>query len=183
MVMLDESQLDSQGAARPKRKHVSTKPPLLTRDLLDGRTNVAKAFDQKVRDIQADLAGRDALSTTPPGKRVRELWCVVGRRGGKSRVAAALAVFLALFTKHKLAHGERGMVLVLAASIEQARVVFGYAKALTSTATSMTKQSRLPLTTAARCNCRRSVAKSTRREQRRNDHREYRRPDGDQGDI
>ena len=44
-------------------------------------------------------------------------------------MAAAIAVYLACFVKHKLARGERGMVLVLAASQEQARVVFGYAKA------------------------------------------------------
>jgi hypothetical protein len=27
-----------------------------------------------------------------PARRVRELWCLIGRRGGKSRIAAALAV-------------------------------------------------------------------------------------------
>jgi hypothetical protein len=57
---------------------------------------------------------------------VRELWAVVGRRGGKSRIAALIAVYLALFATHRLAAGERGLVLVLAASIEQAGVVFGY---------------------------------------------------------
>src|SRR5262245_24784564 len=64
-----------------------------------------------------------------PLKRVRELWVIAGRRGGKSRMAAALAVFFALFVKHKLAGGERGMVLVLAASMEQAKVVFNYVAA------------------------------------------------------
>src|SRR5262245_54952472 len=48
-----------------------------------------------------------------PAQRVRELWAIVGRGGGKSRMAAALAVFLALFQKHKLARGEVGYVLVL----------------------------------------------------------------------
>jgi phage terminase large subunit-like protein len=38
-----------------------------------------------------------------PIKRVRELWCIIGRRGGKSRMAAALACYFALFVKHKLA--------------------------------------------------------------------------------
>ncbi|TIP99767.1 MAG: terminase, partial [Mesorhizobium sp.] len=33
----------------------------------------------------------------PPHKRVRELWCIIGRRSGKSRVAAALADFIAAF--------------------------------------------------------------------------------------
>jgi hypothetical protein len=61
-----------------------------------------------------------------PKKRVRELWIVAGRRGGKSRIAAALAIYFSCFVKHKLSAGERGMVLVLAASREQAQVVFQY---------------------------------------------------------
>lgn len=65
----------------------------------------------------------------PPTRRVRELWAVVGRRGGKSRVAALIADYVALFVKHKLAPGEVGMVLVLAASKDQATVVFNYALA------------------------------------------------------
>jgi hypothetical protein len=62
----------------------------------------------------------------PPKRRVRELWCVAGRRSGKSRMAAATAIYLALFVKHRLAPGEKGMALVLAGSIEQAKAVFGY---------------------------------------------------------
>src|SRR4029077_4536216 len=63
----------------------------------------------------------------PPGKRVRELWAILARRCGKSRMAAALAVFAACFTQHRLSAGETGMVLVLAASQSQAKVVFQYA--------------------------------------------------------
>ena len=37
---------------------------------------------------------------TPPSKRVDELWNVVGRRGGKSKIAAALAVFEACCIDH-----------------------------------------------------------------------------------
>jgi hypothetical protein len=65
----------------------------------------------------------------PPLKRTRELWCIIGRRGGKSRMAAALAIYFALFVKYKLAAGERGMVLVLAATTDQAKVVFNYVAA------------------------------------------------------
>ena len=83
------------------------------------------SLDDDELKVFADVAG----NRSPPAKRVRELWAVIGRRGGKSRIAAALAVFFACFVKHKLAQGERGMVLVLAASLEQAKVVFGYALA------------------------------------------------------
>jgi hypothetical protein len=49
--------------SRRKRRHVATKPQLLTRDQLDGRTGAAKVFDRLVRDIEIDLGGREQLST------------------------------------------------------------------------------------------------------------------------
>jgi hypothetical protein len=69
-----------------------------------------------------------AGSRKPPSERVRELWCIIGRRGGKSRIAAALAVFIAAFVDHraKLSPGEVGYVLILAASKAQAGAVLGY---------------------------------------------------------
>jgi hypothetical protein len=79
-------------------------------------------LDSAEQRVFADVAG----GRKPPMSRVRELWAVVGRRAGKSRVAAAVACFLALFVKHNLAKGEVGMVLVLAASQAQARTVFSY---------------------------------------------------------
>jgi hypothetical protein len=54
---------------------------------------------------------------------------VVGRGGGKSRVAAAIAVFIACFLKHKLDPGEVGFVLCLAATQGQANIVLSYAHA------------------------------------------------------
>lgn len=63
---------------------------------------------------------------TPPTSACREAWMVVGRRGGKSRIAAFLAVLLACFRRYQLAPGERGVVMVLAADRKQARVVMRY---------------------------------------------------------
>ena len=63
---------------------------------------------------------------TPPSNRVRELWAVVGRGGGKSWMAAACAVHTALLQHHQLAPGEVGHVLVLSPTVAQAKVVFGY---------------------------------------------------------
>ena len=79
-------------------------------------------LDEAEERIFTDIAG----GRKPPISRVRELWAVVGRRAGKSRMAAAVACYQALFVKHKLAIGEVGMVLVCAASQAQARTVFGY---------------------------------------------------------
>ena len=76
----------------------------------------------------ADIAQFKEVSGNrePPTQRVDELWALLGRRSGKSRVAAALACYAALLVPRKLAHGETGVVLVLAASADQAKVVFNY---------------------------------------------------------
>jgi hypothetical protein len=64
----------------------------------------------------------------PPTAQAAEAWLVVGRRGGKSLIAALVAVFLACFREyaHVLAPGERGTVMVIAADRQQARTVFRY---------------------------------------------------------
>ena len=48
---------------------------------------------------------------TPPPQRFDELWCCVGRRGGKSRGMAVLATYLAGLYDYsdKLSPGERGV--------------------------------------------------------------------------
>lgn len=62
----------------------------------------------------------------PPRKPVRELWVLAGRRGGKTNVAAAIAVFLATLKEWKFSPGETGTIMVLAADRSQARVAFDY---------------------------------------------------------
>ena len=77
--------------------------------------------DQQTQSLAAVSGGRAA-----PTRRVRELWAVVGRGGGKSRMAAACAVHSALLQQHKLSPGEIGFILVLSPTTQQAKVVFGY---------------------------------------------------------
>ena len=74
------------------------------------------------RAIFEEISGGRPL----PAKRVRELWAVVARRGGKSRMAATIGVYLALFVPRNLAPGEVGEVTIIAATREQASVVFKY---------------------------------------------------------
>jgi len=93
------------------------------------RAVLKAAFGLDLNRDEARAFASVAGSRAPPSQRVRELWAIVGRRGGKSQMAALIAVFLACFVKHKLSRGEHGMVLALAASTEQARIVFNYAKA------------------------------------------------------
>jgi hypothetical protein len=86
------------------------------------------AFGLPLSDAKRATFAEVAGDRAPPAHRVRELWAIVGRRGGKSRMAAALAVYFALLVEHRLAAGERGMVLVISGSIDQARTVFGYVR-------------------------------------------------------
>ena len=69
--------------------------------------------------------GRSAL---PTGS-FQEAFFIVGRRGGKSRIAALKAVEAACFRTYTLAPGERGVVMLVAADRNQARVVFQYVRA------------------------------------------------------
>src|SRR5262249_34086512 len=62
----------------------------------------------------------------PPADRVDELWCVIGRRGGKSRAIAGLAAYLATLTEAKLDPGETSVVLCLAPSKDQSNIVLNY---------------------------------------------------------
>ena len=90
------------------------------------RVALKGAFGLPLNDKECVVFSAIAGGRNPPAKRVRELWCVVGRKGGKSKIAGALATYFALFVPHKLSRGEKGLVLVLAASRDQAQVVFDY---------------------------------------------------------
>lgn len=72
--------------------------------------------------------------TEPPTEIAKQVYLVIGRRGGKSRILALIAVWLACFFEYRefLAPGEKGVVQVIAADRKQARVVLRYVKALLS---------------------------------------------------
>src|SRR5262245_17221407 len=79
----------------------------------------ADALTAEERTLFAQVAGGRAV----PSRRVRELWAgPIGRRSGKSRMAAPVAVHIALLTDQgkRLVPGEVGCVAVIAASREQA---------------------------------------------------------------
>jgi hypothetical protein len=81
-------------------------------------------LNPKQRRVFRELAGH----RVPPRDRVQELWCLAGRRSGKSRMAAAIATYIATFVDHRkyLAAGEPGFVLSLSPTQNQARLVLGY---------------------------------------------------------
>ncbi len=76
--------------------------------------------------VYRELTGRQ----TAPAERVEELWCVFGRRGGKSRAIAVLAVYLALLCVYARVAGELMTVVCVAGSRRQARAVFRYVEAI-----------------------------------------------------
>ena len=71
---------------------------------------------------------REHAQREPPTQPAREAWLVIGRRGGKSRTTAALAVYLAVARDYSklLAVGEIGTLMLLAADRKQARVLRRY---------------------------------------------------------
>lgn len=92
------------------------------------RVILKAAFGQPLDRIEVETFGTLSGGRPAPSKRVQELWIIAGRRGGKSRMAAAVSAFLAGFDDHrsKLAPGETGYVLALAPSKPQARTVRDY---------------------------------------------------------
>jgi hypothetical protein len=64
MVMKPNVSRLAVAAAKPvhRRSKRATRPQLLMRSQLDGRTNAAKYFDKLADDIATDLGGRDQLT-------------------------------------------------------------------------------------------------------------------------
>lgn len=96
------------------------------------RAFLAALFALPMSEPEAGVYRRSTARTMLPTEPAREGWVVAGRRAGKSRIAALVAVYLACFRDHAavLAPGERGVVMVIAADRRQARVVFRYVAAL-----------------------------------------------------
>lgn len=91
-------------------------------------TVFAEPLDADELEVYQHCTGR----ISPPAEPSLEVWEPVGRRGGKSRVLALIAVYLAVcvdWTPH-LSPGERGHIVVLAAQRKQAAAIMDYVKAI-----------------------------------------------------
>jgi hypothetical protein len=64
----------------------------------------------------------------PPSTRIDELWCAIGRRGGKSRAMATLAAYYAGLCDYsdKLVRGEKGLLLLIAQDKRAAKISLDY---------------------------------------------------------
>jgi hypothetical protein len=78
------------------------------------------------RVVLERLTGRETLLDLP----CRELWLLLGRRSGKSIIAALLAVYATTCRSYALAPGEVGVFMVIAADRKQARVIKRYVSGL-----------------------------------------------------
>jgi hypothetical protein len=61
----------------------------------------------------------ESVSNRPqePGELVAELFCIIARRGGKSRTLSVLAAYLAALCDHPLTAGEVGVCLLIAPDV------------------------------------------------------------------
>ena len=84
-------------------------------------------INRKQRRIFKKLAGFDYK----PGLSPLEIWLVIGRRGGKSKIVALIAVYLAVFYDYRkyLTPGEIGHVMVIATDRKQAKIILRYIEA------------------------------------------------------
>lgn len=96
------------------------------------RAFLAALFGLPMTEAEAAIYREHTGRTTPPAQPFAEAALIVGRRGGKSRVLASIAVFLATMRDYQpfLAPGEVATVAILAANRAQARSIFRYVQGL-----------------------------------------------------
>jgi hypothetical protein len=103
-------------------------------DFTAWRAVLAAMFGLPMTGEQLALYREHTGRTEPPSVPVREFWCVAGRRGGKSRIMATVAAWLACFVdwRSSLAPGqsERATIMLIAADRKQARVAMRYLRSL-----------------------------------------------------
>ena len=92
---------------------------------------VLKAAYGKPLDDDELATFREVAEREPPTRRVKELWIVVGARGGKDSVASLIATQAACYADEGMAlrPGERALVACFANDRKQARIVHGYISA------------------------------------------------------
>jgi hypothetical protein len=106
-------------------------PAWLGADWLAWRSFVKVLFGEYLDAEELDLFRLCTGLEEPPNTLQREAWLPVGRRGGKSRIEAMIAVHLAScydWTPY-LAPGEKGAITVLADTRDHASAIMNYVKA------------------------------------------------------
>lgn len=81
-------------------------------------------FEEGEQEFFTEYTGRQ----TRPDEGFKEMYAIVGARGGKSYISALIACYVALFGEFKkhLAAGEKAWVFLIATDKDQARIIFDY---------------------------------------------------------
>jgi hypothetical protein len=94
------------------------------------RSVIKAAFAQTLSPAELETFTLVAGGRDPPRAPIRELWCQVGRRGGKDAVASAIVTAAALVDyQPRLRRGERATCMLLATDKETADICRGYVAA------------------------------------------------------
>jgi hypothetical protein len=99
------------------------------------RSFISAVFADKMRSAAELQMFRECTHLDrPPTRRPPSVWMPIGRRGGKSRMLACIAIYLGCCFDWRpyLDPGEMGVIPVLAADRRQARTIMGYVKAFLS---------------------------------------------------
>ncbi len=96
------------------------------------RAFLTALFGLPLSDEQFASFQHHTQRTNAPTKPFKEACLICGRRSGKSRILALIAVYLACFRDYRpyVAPGEAPTIAVIAADRKQARVILGYALGL-----------------------------------------------------
>ncbi len=95
------------------------------------RTFLKAIFALPMDADELEIYSRHTERELPPEEPVAEAWMPVGRRGGKSRIAALVALYLAIrFDSSRLAPGELAVIPAISADRKQSRQVLGYLRGL-----------------------------------------------------
>jgi len=105
-------------------------------------TILKAAFALPLSDAEVEAFKTLAGGRKAPAERVQELWAVAGRRGGKSRMAALLSVYLACFFIYRklLAPGEVGHVIIVSPTKAQSRAIRDYCEGFLTASPILKKQ-------------------------------------------
>ena len=83
-------------------------------------------LNRKQRRIYRKLTDREYDKTLSP----REVWMIMGRRSGKSKITAFIAVYTVCFLQFDLSLGETGVFLIIATDRAQAKIDLDYCAAM-----------------------------------------------------
>ena len=89
------------------------------------RTVLKTIFGGELSEAERTLFFRLSGRTTVPAA-IREVWLIIGRRAGKSIIAALIAVYMTTCRTWRLSVGETGVFMIFAADRRQAKVLKNY---------------------------------------------------------